>query len=70
MTTKQRLEQLRKIIRAGNLSYGELAKLQDLSEYIDKGDVELLEWAGVPEFDSSVDDEMKENYKLREEGEL
>jgi hypothetical protein len=27
----------------------ELAELQDLVEYIKPGDVELLEWAGVPE---------------------
>lgn len=46
-----RLEQLRKAIRAENISYGELAELQSLAKYIDKGDVELLEPAGVPEFE-------------------
>lgn len=47
---KIRLEQLRKAIRSENISYGELAELQSLAKYIDKGDVELLEPAGVPEF--------------------
>jgi len=32
-----------------NISYGEVAELQDLAECFDKDDVELLEWAGVPE---------------------
>jgi hypothetical protein len=44
-----RLEVLRKIIRTEDISYGELAELQSLAKYIDKGDVELLQWAGVPE---------------------
>lgn len=44
-----RLEQLRKAIIAENISYGELAELQSLVKYIDKDDIELLEWAGVPE---------------------
>ena len=48
---KQRLEELRAEIQDGLLSYGEIAELQSLIPYIDKGDVELLEWAGVPEFD-------------------
>lgn len=43
------LEYLRGEIRAERLSYGELADLQDMAELIDPGDVELLEWAGVPE---------------------
>lgn len=47
---KERLEELRKELQDGQLSYGELAELQSLSEYIEKGDVELLEAAGVPEF--------------------
>lgn len=45
----ERLERLRTEIRAGRISYGELAELADLMEHIDPGDVELLEWAGVPE---------------------
>lgn len=47
---KIRLEELRRAIRDENISYGEIAELQDLIPYIEKGDVELLEWAGVPEF--------------------
>ena len=50
MTTKERLEYLRGEIRAERISYGEIAELQSLAEHIDPGDVELLEWAGVPEF--------------------
>lgn len=46
---KERLEYLRGEIKAERISYGELAELQSLAEYIEEGDVELLEWAGVPE---------------------
>lgn len=46
---KKRLEYLRGEIRAERISYGEIAELQSLAKYIDKGDVELLEWAGVKE---------------------
>jgi len=49
-TIKERLEYLRGEIRAERISYGEIAELQSLAKYIDKGDVQLLEWAGVPEF--------------------
>ena len=44
-----RLEYLRKQIQAENISYSEIAELQSLVDYIDKDDVELLEWAGVKE---------------------
>ena len=47
---KQRLEELRTELRAERISQGELAELQSLVSHIDKGDVELLEAAGVPEF--------------------
>lgn len=47
---KQRLEELRTELRAECISYGELAELQCLVDYIDPCDVELLEAAGVPEF--------------------
>ena len=47
---KKRLEYLRKEIRKERISYGEIAELQSLVKYIDKGDIELLEWAGVKEF--------------------
>ena len=53
----QRLEELRVELRAERMSYGELAELQSLAEYIDPGDVELLEAAGVPEFSDSQDPE-------------
>lgn len=43
------LEHLRGEIQAERISWGELADLQDMAELIDPGDVELLEWAGVPE---------------------
>jgi hypothetical protein len=33
------------------MSYGELAELQSLAQHIEPGDVELLEAAGVPEFE-------------------
>jgi len=46
---KAKLEYLRKQIRKENISYGEIAELESLAKYIDKSDVELLEWAGVPE---------------------
>lgn len=44
-----RLEYLREQIQAESISYGEIAELQGLAEYIEPGDVQLLEWAGVPE---------------------
>lgn len=46
---KKRLEEIRKSIQAENVSYGELAELQSLVDFIDGDDVELLEWTGVPE---------------------
>jgi len=46
---KERLEYLRKEIRKEKISYGEIAELQSLAEYIELGDVELLELAGVKE---------------------
>lgn len=50
----ERLEYLRGEIRAERISYSELYELQGLAAEIDPGDVELLEWAGVPEFPDSV----------------
>ena len=46
---KERLEYLRGELRAERISYGELSELQSLARYIEPGDVELLEAAGVPE---------------------
>jgi hypothetical protein len=45
-----RLEELRIELREERISYGELAELQSLAPHIAPGDVELLEAAGVPEF--------------------
>jgi len=42
---KKRLEYLRKEIEAERINYGEIAELQSLVKYIDKGDVVLLVWA-------------------------
>lgn len=59
MTSKaiqKRLEYLRGEIEAERISYSEIAELQDLAEYIEPGDVVLLEWAGVPEFPESDQD--------------
>ena len=47
---KQRLEEIREEIRNERVSIGELIELRSLVDYIEKDDVELLEWAGVPEF--------------------
>jgi len=48
---KSRLSYLRRELRAERISYGELAELASLAEYIDSDDVELLQAAGVPEFE-------------------
>jgi hypothetical protein len=52
-----RLEYLRSQIEAECISTGELIELQGLAEHIDRGDVQLLEWAGVPEFESKLETE-------------
>ena len=44
------LIRLRAAIHAEDISQGELIELQNLAAYIDPFDVELLQWAGVPEF--------------------
>ncbi len=46
----RRLEYIRGKINAECISYGEIAELQALVDHIDKDDVQLLQWAGVPEF--------------------
>ncbi len=46
---KARLEYLRGEIEAERISYGEIEELRALTTYIDKGDVQLLQWAGVEE---------------------
>jgi len=50
---KDRLEYLRGELRAEQISWGELHELQELAEHIPAGDVELLEAAGVPEFEET-----------------
>ena len=46
---KKRIEQLRKVLRSEGISYLELSELESLKDYIDDGDVEMLEASGVPE---------------------
>jgi hypothetical protein len=46
---KLKLQKIRESINSECVSYGELVELESLKEYIEKGDVQLLEWAGVPE---------------------
>jgi len=59
---QERLQELREEIVKECISYDEIAELQSLVEYIDPSDVQLLEWAGVPEFGceqcGSTDDRM------------
>jgi hypothetical protein len=59
-TPKQRLEYLRGELRAERISQGELCELQMLVPYIELGDVELLEAAGVPEFTDPPEGEQKD----------
>ncbi len=47
---KARLEYLRTQLDLECISYGELAELQSLAEYIEADDVQLREAAGLPEF--------------------
>ena len=46
---RERLEQLRAVLRTQNISQGELAELQGLTSYIEPDDTELAEAAGIPE---------------------
>jgi len=46
---KKKLDYFKEQIKNENMSYSEIAELQGLAKYIDKNDVELLEWAGVDE---------------------
>lgn len=45
----EKLEYLRAQIRAEKISYFEIAELQSMVDLIDADDVELREWAGIPE---------------------
>lgn len=44
-----RLEDLRESIKAESISWGEIAELQSLADYIESDDVEMLQWANAPE---------------------
>jgi hypothetical protein len=44
MEAHDRLEYLRGEIRVERISYGEIAELQNLADYIEPGDYELLAW--------------------------
>lgn len=48
---RERLEYLRGEIEAERISYSEIAELQGLAEHIDPTDVQLRQWAGLPEFE-------------------
>jgi len=66
---KERLEEIRESIQDESVSYGELVELQDLTEFIEDDDVELLEHAGVPEFvkDELIDlSDLEGEYNLDE----
>lgn len=47
---KNRLEYLRGELRAERISYEEILELETLVPYMESGDTELLEAAGVPEY--------------------
>lgn len=49
LQAQDRLRYLRNELRLERISYGELAELESLREYIAPSDVELLEAIGVPE---------------------
>ena len=48
---KERLEHIRQQLNNERVSYDELHELANLVEHIEPGDVQLLEAAGVPEFE-------------------
>lgn len=50
-----RLEYLRGEIRAERISMAEIVELQSLAGQIEDSDVELREWAGIPEFPDDED---------------
>ena len=53
LCAKSRLDYLRKDLQAERISYGELCELAQLAPFIDPSDIELLEAAGVPEFEDA-----------------
>jgi hypothetical protein len=62
--TAIRLEYLRSQIDEEQISTGEIAELQGLAAEIDPGDVQLREWAGVPEEHAYLSSEQRELLKL------
>lgn len=46
----ERLEEIRESLNNESVSFGELVELQEMTEFIEEDDVQLLEAAGVPEF--------------------
>jgi hypothetical protein len=49
------LASIKQSIADQSVSWGELVTLQSLAHLIDPDDVELLHWAGVPEFHGDED---------------
>lgn len=60
---RHRVEQLRSKVEAESISYGEIAELESLAEYIDPSDVLLLQWAGVSEFPEDEEESYRPNGK-------
>ncbi len=60
---KKRLEEIKESIKNENISYSEIAELQNLAEHIENYDVELLEWAGIPEL--ILDKEIQKAYSFK-----
>jgi hypothetical protein len=56
MSIAGRLAYLRAQIEDERISTAEIVELQNLAEHIDPGDVQLLEWAGVPEFKEDAEE--------------
>ena len=55
-SVQAQLEYLRHELREQRLSWGDLADLQSLADFIDVNDAELLEAAGVPEVHEADED--------------
>jgi hypothetical protein len=51
LEAKMRLQDIRESIKNESVSYGELTELEGLAKqgYVEKDDVLLMQWAGVPE---------------------
>ena len=60
---KKRLEQIRKSLRREDLSYGEIAELEALSDFIEADDIELRQAAGLPEVEYDMDGNILEHEK-------